>query len=221
MYIIVPKNITLVSSNVAEETGYPVWDSSTTYNKDDIVLVQNLEPNGITKIFKSLADNNTGNYPPENPGKWQDLGATNKWKMFDNYVTSQTVNENEIDVVVTGISGADSICLFRIYAGRCHIKITDENDNTVIEKDISLLQNTSSCWSDYFFGDIILRDSLKVSIPFTASSWKIEIKLYNSPTVKCGHVIIGKSKNLGCTLFGVNAGILDYSKKETNDFGET
>ena len=96
MRLVKLKDIELLYSNVSENL-YSEWDSSTTYNTGDRVYVTK-ESDGTTErtpheIYESLADNNTGNYPPDNPDKWGFISATNRWKMFDQYVNTQTEND--------------------------------------------------------------------------------------------------------------------------------
>ena len=72
---------TLTSSNVPVEN-YPIWDSSTTYNKDDKVIWKN-------HIWTSLVDDNTSE--PGEDVNWFDEGATNPYKCVDKYINTQTI----------------------------------------------------------------------------------------------------------------------------------
>ena len=103
MKIIVPNNINLLSSNVSESL-HSEWASGTTYAAGDRVYVT-LESDGTTertphRIFESLVGSNLGNYPPDSPSQWVLVGSTNRWAMFDEFVSSQTENAGGIDVTV-------------------------------------------------------------------------------------------------------------------------
>lgn len=219
MKVIVPKPITLISSNVAEDTT-PEWDESTTYSSGDEVLVTGLGENGITKKYKSLQDNNTGHYPPDNPDWWEDEGATNKWKMFDNYVTTQTENSSSIDVTFTS-NKISHVALFNVEAEDGTIEVRDSNDTLLATYNFSLRLDQSTSWSDYFFGDFYYRTAYIQQIPYILGEAKIRVVLTKTGTVKCGMLIVGYAHYLGCTLFGLRAGILDYSRKETDSYGRT
>ena len=218
MRLIVPKPITLVSSNVAEDTR-PEWDSSATYNTDDEVIVKNIENNGITKIYKSLLDNNTGNYPPDNPDKWLDLGATNKWKMFDERVGTQTVNSDSIDVTITS-NKISHVALFETEANSVMIEVYDSSDTLLAQYSPKLRLDSSLSWSDYFFGEILYRTAFVQQIPYILGTAKVRVLLEGS-TVKCGMLLVGYGYYIGETKWSPNIGILDYSKKETDEFGQT
>ena len=103
MRVTTPNTINLLSSNVSESL-HSEWDSGVTYSTGDRVYVT-LESDGTTertphRIFESTAGSNTGNYPPDSPSQWVLVGSTNRWRMFDEFVSSQTANSGGIDVTV-------------------------------------------------------------------------------------------------------------------------
>lgn len=216
MRLIVPKPITLVSSNVDEDTR-PVWDSSATYNKDDEVIVKNIGKNGITKAYKSLSDNNVGNYPPEKPDMWEDLGATNRWKMFDEIVGTQTVNSDSIDVTITS-SKITHVALFETEATSVLIEVYDDTDTLLAQYTPTLRLDSSLSWSDYFFGDVFFRTAFVRQIPYLLGGAKIRVLLEGS-TVKCGMLLVGYGYYIGETKWSPHLGINDYSRKEIDDWG--
>jgi len=72
----------------------------------------------------------------------------------------------------------------------------------------------------YFFEPIITTDAaVLLGIPaYGAASTAITIT-YASGTAKAGTVAFGLQKLLGETQYGASFGIVDYSKKEEDDFG--
>ena len=62
------------ASGITDEN-YPDWDEATTYNKGDYVIMNK-------RIYKSAADNNTGNFPPAAQDVWVDFGFVNSYRMF-------------------------------------------------------------------------------------------------------------------------------------------
>ena len=98
--ILVPLTITddmLVSSSVPEpDVGETAWVSGGTYVGGDIRI-------RATTHRKYMAQtNHTGiSTPPENdPTRWLDVGATNRWAMFDPRRTTQTTAATSITVVL-------------------------------------------------------------------------------------------------------------------------
>ena len=43
--------------------------------------------------------------------------------------------------------------------------------------------------------------------------------ILNQRTVSCGTMALGQTRNLGGTIYGAQGGIQDYSRKETDEFG--
>ena len=218
------------------EDNYPEWDKKTTYDAGDRVKVT-LERDGITprfpQAFESLTNDNKGNYPPEDTtnwkslDKWRDLGATNRYRMFDQFVNTQTENTDEsgeavIEVVVS-FPYCDTFCLFNLDATSVEWYLYDgaydDPDNLVASGTIDNLQEPVGNWYDYFFSDIIMKKDLYVSnLPIYGNGQlKVVIKKQNS--VRCGLLVVGRSQYLGDTLFEPHISILDYSTKEVDENG--
>lgn len=82
MRVVKPLTITdsmLVSTDVPE-TEYPVWDPSVQYtdssSSDQVVQYDH-------RVFALLKASSMGDNPLERPDVWEEVGATNPWKMFD------------------------------------------------------------------------------------------------------------------------------------------
>lgn len=88
MEFIKPTEITdsLFLGATLPETDYPLWLAGTTYLITSRVVVAT--PN-IHKIYESLTNSNTGNYPPGDTTNWLEIGATNRWKCFDGTLGTQ------------------------------------------------------------------------------------------------------------------------------------
>lgn len=225
MDIIVPRDFTLDSSNVSESL-HSEWDSGTTYASGDRVYVT-LESDGTTErtpheIYESSVDSNSGNYPPDSPSEWTLVGATNRWAMFDQFVTSQTTNTNTIEVKLTA-SKIDQIALLNMEGEEVQIVAKDGSGTVISDETISLRLDESTSWSEYFFGDFERRKDLVRDIAglFLNSTIEVTITAATGVAAKCGFLILGRRVFLGMTQWGVDAGIEDFSRKETNSFGET
>lgn len=231
MRVIIPQAIDLQSSNV-DASELPEWDSTSTYASGDQVKVT-LETDGSTprqphKIYTSNIDSNTDNYPPDNLDNpddgsdppWTDDGATNRWAMFDDLVNSQTTAPL-IEVSVDA-SRADSVALFAINGTSLSISLTNNSTGDVVYSEtLDLRLDSSSSWSDYFFGDFEYRTDIALNYPiYYDATLDIAIS-HESDDAACGHVVIGREQYIGSTQFGLSAGIRDFSKKETSEKGLT
>jgi hypothetical protein len=217
MRYIKPKDITdsvLVSSDVPE-TDHAAWSSGTTYALNDYVIVA-----AEHKIYKSLQNANTNKTPATEPTWWADQGYTNTWRMFDGYINTQTSQASQIEVVLDA-NKCDAVGLLDIDANSVTFELTYDGD-VISTVTVDLLRNTSTSWSDYFFGEIEYKTDLIQSIPLYGANATVKVTITKTAgDATCGLCIVGRMRYLGGTRYGIRAGILDYSKKSTDDFGRT
>ncbi len=94
MSVIVPSEVTPTYTNVPANTEAE-YNAATTYAKGNTVQIASLN-----RVYESQVDTNLGNYPPDNPLKWLDLGATEQYKMLDEFVNTQTSMATQLHVKV-------------------------------------------------------------------------------------------------------------------------
>ncbi|MCU7885285.1 MAG: hypothetical protein KZQ82_13930 [Candidatus Thiodiazotropha sp. (ex Lucinoma annulata)] len=222
MNIVPPKSLTILSTDVPENL-HAEYASATNYSLNDRVYVT-LESDATTertphKIYESLGDNNQGNYPPDNPLSWLDIGATNRWKMLDNSVGSQTVQATSMTVTVQA-KYVDTLALLNLQGDSVRVRLLDAADQVLSDDTHDLSVHESGSWSDYFFGDFVYRNSLVLPINGLYATVKIEVTLTGEQCT-IGHLLAGRAIWLGGTRWDAWLGITDYSIKDTNDFGET
>lgn len=222
MLIIRPMTVTtsaLTASNVAE-TDYAAWSISTTYALAD----RRIYVSGNNHwIVESLQAANVGHTPTglTTDAYWLKVGNTNRYKMFDQSVTSQTVNADSISSTITGDGRVNSIALLNIDAASAQVIVTDLVDGIVYNQTYSLASDSGIVdWYSYFFEPIVrLTDKTITDLP-NYSNQSIQVILTNTGyDVKCGCLILGTSKDLGATQYGMSLGITDYSVKQQDDFG--
>jgi hypothetical protein len=154
------------------------------------------------------------------PPEWTDIGAINRWKMFDGKVGTQTTNTNSIDVTIAPSEIVNSLAMLNIEAKEMLVTVTDSVDGEVYRKELDLADIGVLDWWEYFFlayeyiSDVTLTD-----LP-SYSGADINVVLDNTGgTAKFGELVAGTSQYLGEAQFGSSVGILDYSRKTTDDAG--
>jgi hypothetical protein len=218
MKILPPIEITdslLISSSVPEDD-YAVWAAGTAYVAGDRVIVL-----ATHKIYEAL-QSTTGHSPPAyltgTSPRWLEVGATNRWRMLDRQVGSQTAATGDL-VLTIDCSGQGYVALLMMEAVSLDLEVYDNEEEAVIfEKSIDL--QTSSHIIDfytYIFSPFLYLRNIVISIP-NVYSGELTITLH-SDLAKCGELLLGNVLNLGCTNFGADVGIKDYSMKEVDDFG--
>ncbi len=205
----------LTASNVATDDA-PEWASGTSYSTGDQVIVL-----GTTQRLYEALQASTGSFPPDNPTDWNDLGAVNRWKMFDGGTNTQTSNPDSIEVTLEPEGIINSFTLFNIQAASAQVTMTDDTEGVVFDKTYNLIDNSAvDSWYAYFVEPIVQSTQLTdLSLPAYGGA-TIDITLSETGTdVRCGLAVIGQEAEIGTTVFGTSVGIRDFSRKEVDEFG--
>ncbi len=152
---------------------------------------------------------------------WQDIGATNRWKMFDNQNNTQTTNADYIEVQLTP---AGLITAF--FAGNCDIDswtytVTDPVEGVVYtETQSTVISNSGSSFWNWGFRPI-QRKTIAVSVtipPYAGATHKIRFTKTGG-TAKVGVCVIGRWTDIGLSQYGLGTDIKDYSTVRFNTDG--
>jgi hypothetical protein len=210
-----------VSSNVPEND-YANYSAITTYGLGDRVIVVG---SNIHYIYESVQAGNTNQNPLTDslttPVWWLRVGYTNKWAMFDGYVTSQTSMAEEIDVTIQAVGRVDSVTVLNCDAAEIQIIATDVIDGEFYNQTFNLISNYGiSGWYAWLFEPVVRQRDFSTSDLPAYRNPSIRIILRNAGgTALCGACVIGLSKELGATQYGLKLGIQDYSVKQQDSFG--
>ena len=159
---------------------------------------------------------------------WIDLGPTNRWAMFDAMMSTQTTLTTsetypKLEVVVSpGI--CNGVAVLDI-TGVASVKCEMFNGATLVYTETKGVDNTFiSNWYEYFFEPYDTYTDLLFGPlpPFPSAT----VKLTFTPTtvgttIKCGAALYGTTVEIGAVEYGATAGITDYSRKETDEYGIT
>ena len=216
MKLIRPTTITdsiLTSSSVAE-TDAAAWSSGTTYALDATVIKSH-------RIWRSLQASNTNHDPATSPTWWLDTGPTNRWAMFDNKVGTASTASNSISVVMTP-GRIDSLTLLELEAASVSLTIVAGSE-TVFSKTADLIDESSiTDWYSYFFEPVVGLSYLVITDLPVYGEGVLTITISRpSGTVSCGVCVVGLMSEIGQVQYSPSIGINDYSRKETDAFGNT
>jgi hypothetical protein len=212
---------TFVSSNVAE-TDFAAWNSGATYSVlGERVIVVGAD---IHRIYENInATGNTNKNPLTEPTFWVYVSMTNRWKMFDDSNTSQTVNADSINVKVDSVSRPNSVFLGNVVCTDIEIIQRDSLGNIVFQDTYQMYENTGiPSYFNWLFSQRQSKIDLFVAdlLPYAGGS--IEVTLNNlGQDVKCATMLIGYADGVGLTELGASISIQDFSVKRVNDFGDS
>ena len=220
MIIIQPVPITaamLTTSNVPENDA-PLWTAGT-YTLGTLRIYNHHVYEVIVSSTTDRPDIGAALTTPS----WLDLGATNRFKMFDQIISTQTVYTGLVDVDITPGAIINSAAFFGLSGNEITLTMTDPIDGVVYTETRSLQDNTLIVdWYTYFFEEIaFLPDMVFLNLPAYGSATITAIVDGGAGDAKVGEVVIGKQRTIGVSNFGTSVSIIDYSVKSTDDFGNT
>lgn len=223
MRLIKPVEITgpkLISSNVPEND-YAAWSSTATYAIGNRVMLDH-------QVWEAVAAVPAGVKPgaetvtSENPAKWQLIGATNRWRMFDDKLESLTTNPGTITVTIKPGAVVNSIAMFNLIGKSVLVEMVDALEGVVYSKTTALVDAGVTNWYDWFFEPVgIKTDMVLLDLPAYGSADIVITIDAGAEQAAVGHLVIGAQQQLGTALYGTSVGINDYSIKKVDDFGNT
>lgn len=206
---------TMLVSSTATEL-YSAWSSSTSYAKDARAIYQ-------LHIYQSLTNTNLNNNPATSTLNWILVGPDNTHAMFDGQVSTDTTSTSPLVVrIKPGI--VNSAAFLGLHGQTLNVKVYETHTGPVVyNKTINLDGTIINDWYMYFFepfvqlGEVVLTD-----LPPYLNS-EIEMTLTSGGSVAIGEWLVGTVYTLGPegTEQGATVGIIDYSRKDTDEFGNT
>lgn len=220
MKVISPLAITdaiLTTSNVPEND-YSAWSGATAYVVGNRVILTT----GYHSVYECIA-NNTNKHPVTDPAAatyWLKVGATNRWKSFDQKIGEQVSQATSISYTFAPTVIVDRIAFFGLEAATITIVVKDSGSATIQTTTIDLVDRTDSVtWFSWFFDPIQYdTEALSVAIPgFVGNT--VQVTIASAGTAKVGQIVLGRMQTLGEPLAGTQIGFQDYSLIERDDFG--
>lgn len=206
-----------VSSSVPE-TDFAAWSAATTYALAAKVIYKH-------RIWESLQASNL-NKVPDAVGStwWLDIGPTNQWAMFDGQTSTATKAIGSLTTTVLpgrAVNGAAAIGVTGIQSAKAEMF----DGATLVFTQTKTVDNTFiSNWYEYFFEPYDVQTELIFGPmpPYASATVRLTLTGSTGSTpVGCAAFSVGSTVEIGEVQAGAGAGIVDYSRKETDTFGTT
>lgn len=207
----------LTYSNIPEDE-YPEWVSGTSYTALDKVIYEH-------KIYQRIVTGSGTTTPDLDQVNWLDDGYTNRYRMFDNIISSVSSRTGGIEFTLTPNQVINGIALLNVNASTVRVVMNDPIEGVVYDRTKELRSSINVIdYYSYFFAPLINLGDLDTAI---------FLDLPNKPTatitvyvssgvglVEVGEVVYGVQSIVGRTNYGTAIGITSYSRKDTDEFGK-
>jgi hypothetical protein len=207
----IPGAIIITSSNV-DASSHADWVAATAYSIGTTVYL----PLNYGEYQALTA--NTGKQPNLNPTDWKFVGTTNKFRMFDQFLNTQTSRTGTIEVSIAAY-GAEALYLGNIDANTITVEVINLDTVQVIETKTYTTYRDVMDWQDYFYGDWLEDKVESIVYERTTLSQNIAFHIIIDNGVndaKCGIFTCGRVKVFGNTRWEVSVGAIDYSTVVTD-----
>ena len=213
----------ILSSTDVPENDYPVWNVGTTYADGDRVILTSTH-----RIYESLLGSNVGNDPTvaSTPTYWIEVGPTNRWAPFDTSISTSVVKATSITYTLVPGTPINMLAILNINNGTqatVTINSPSQSPTLVYTKTIALnsLPLVVGWWSWFFGSRVVQTQAIFDDIP-PYSDGIFTITIEGGADLSVGVIMLGQQQTFGLGIkYGARVGIQDYSRKETNDFGDT
>lgn len=216
MRIIEPFAVTpamLTASNIAEND-HPAWNVGSTYVAGDRVVFDH----GIW----SAVQGSTGKNPGADAASeyWLRLGATNRWRAFDNRLGGLTTGGATITYTIVLPKTLDSIAFFGLNAQAVRVRVVAPGPKTIYDRTVKLAarEDVTNFWGYVFNAFTFKPDLIFTGMPMPSGA-QIEITIAAGAAAQVGEILIGTDLGVGTTLQESSLGIVDYSKKDRDEWG--
>jgi len=212
MFIIKPIKVSYETTNVGHTES--TWVSGP--------ISAGTQVNYAGSIWESVVSSNNDT-PSHTSNKWLYVSVINSLKPFDGIVGFNPCRKSgTIEYSIVPDAGVNSIVIFNLKGTYLTVKVNGGSPN--YEKTIDLIDKSVVYdWFTYFFSDIpelnmIMFNDLVVENPQT-DIISIEIGGFEVGETEVGEIVLGEIEQIGVTKRGVQYSFVDYSRKETDTFG--
>ena len=207
----------LTYSNIAEDE-HTIWVSGTSYTALDRVIYQH-------KIYERIITGAGTSTPDLDQVNWLDSGYTNRYRMFDNIISSVSSRTGGIEFTLTPNQVINGITLLNVNASTVRVVMNDPVEGVVYDQTKELRSSSEVAdYFSYFFTPLVsltdLNTAIFLDLPTRPTATITVYISSGSGLVEVGEVVYGIQSLVGRTNYGTSFGIKSYSRKETDEFGK-
>ena len=210
---------TVLDSTTVPETDFAAWAAGTSYTTGTKVIRTTTH-----RIYQNIQAGIDAGLPENTPSRWQDIGPTNAYAMFDSISSTQTTATDSFTVVLTPGTRVDSLAFINLKGLTLTVSATNNGAEEIYNQTFQLNQAGVTSWFAWFFEPFVQkRDVYILDFPVTYANPIITITLSTDSglTVGMGRGLWGRKYDSGDIEFGATLSIKDYSAKTTDTNNNT
>lgn len=217
--IVKPQPVTdavLIETDVPESS-HPVWSAGTSY-----ALGARVHLVSTHKVYESTIAGNIGN-DPASTVQWVEVGPTNRWAVFDRSNSTATTKSTSFFYRLLPSGAFNAVALLGLVGAQTLlVRVTHPTLGLIFDRTVGLTGLPEQVgWWEWFFGQRIGPSlSVMTDLPGLPGS-ELRVDVTGATNLAAGVLLFGSAKDIGLLVQqGARLGIQDYSRKETNEFGD-
>jgi hypothetical protein len=220
MFMLVPETVAsdmLISTNVPEND-HAEWNAGANFGVGARVMI------AAQHVRYEALKASTGVNPATDDGTtWLKLGATNRWRAFDQILSDPVKHADVIEYELQPEALCTAVSLFGLQGVSVRLVVTDPAEGVVYDRTVSLQYLDGILdWYSYFFTQAETEtEALFTDIPpYPSATFRIRIE-NTGGIAEVGQICLGQTYEVGETDVGTQISVEDYSRKERDAFGRS
>jgi hypothetical protein len=166
--------------------------------------------------------------PENDPVNWLDIGPTNEWAMFDREISTYTSKPGSLSVTLRP-GYVNSLSLYGLNGSTLQVLVRNGLDGAIVygnadltgPREISLDGTLITDWYQYYYEPTRMLVGITLTDLPPYLNAHITVTVTGSAEVTVGVLDVGSYYDLGGTGYGATMSLVDYSKKTTDEYGQT
>lgn len=195
---------------------YPGWVADDNYTEEFRVVHDN-------SVYQSVQAGNTGHIPGVSSDWWERVGPVNRMKAFDRSHTTKTRFADSAWFEVQLTEAVNALAMLECDGIRSvRVMMAHPSYGELYDVTVPMYSSPqTSSWYDWAFGERREQSVLYLFDLPTYRGAKVRIEIESASDAGVGVILMGQQKDIGFGVSpGLQMGIRDYSRKETNQWGE-
>ncbi|RLC84145.1 MAG: hypothetical protein DRI37_09395 [Chloroflexi bacterium] len=204
-----------------------LWLKDTAYAINTTVVYEN-------HIYRTIVDKNKGVQPDLNTGKWLLFGVDNAFAAIDLHSSTSTTIDDGLSEIELKFDATNfnHLAFGGVQGGVLTVEEHKADGTLIKTKDypIGIARINAQNWYNYYYlpipdtsgaGSGLPIDVMIALIQPTTSTITVKLTRNSALEAFIGSMVGGKGLDIGDVEYGVNIGLIDYSRKETDEYGIT